>query len=368
MRTTIKDTLLPHINDITQKYLSGMGTSAIAKEYKVNPYFIWSVLQDNNVKIRSMSKNYGTVEALHKDNIINMVQNGYSGYKIAQELGVSKPVILKLIKKLGLSTSQKSTQRADKLSNHKQEIIDLYNSGKTTSEITKQFNCGNSSVYKILSKAGIELKYVFDETFFDKIDTEEKAWVLGLFYTDGNNRGDNVIRLTMTDLDIIEKVQAALKTDNPILSRPGRYAHYKTQYTISISRKGISDKLTTLGCPPNKTFSLKYPTTDVLPAYLAPAFIRGALDGDGSITKSMVSITGTIALLNGIADSVYLNTQVKLRWYNRYPQKGVAYPIRMIAATNKHDILKVIHFLYDNASIYGNRKFNLARSLHGYSS
>jgi protein-tyrosine-phosphatase len=363
---TIKETLLKNIDDITKRYNDGQSISAISKFYNTNSGNIYPILKDIGILRLEMGNTlYGKSDILLPD-IKTKLAFGYSAYRISKELKAPKCTILRIMKKHNLSTNHLSTQREDKLCNHTDEIITLFNNGMSANQIAIKFDAAVGNILKILNNAGLDTSlkmYSFDETFFDKIDSEVKAWVLGLIYTDGNNRGDDVIRLCMTDLDIIEKVREALKAENPISFRPGRKSHHKTQYTIAISRKGISDKLTKLGCMPNKTFLLKFPNEHILPANLHNHFIRGALDGDGSISNRMLSITGAFDFLSGVDNSVYFNIGIRFRWYNKYPNKGESYNIRMIAATNKKNILAIADFLYRNASIYGNRRFNVYKTI-----
>lgn len=230
----------------------------------------------------------------------------------------------------------------------------------STVEIAKKLNCTSSSVWRVLNKNGIDTSkklYNFDDTFFNKIDNEEKAYVLGLFYTDGNNI-KNTVRISMCDKDIIEKIKIAMKAEQPIYEKPPTGTNRQTQYELRITRKGFSDKLTALGCPPNKTFLLKFPGEDILPKDLQRHFIRGALDGDGSITNGSLFFTGTISFMKGIEDVVYDNLGFKFCWYHRYPEKGEEYPIRTIGTGQVENIIKMIEYMYVDAKIYGDRKYH----------
>lgn len=361
---SIRSHLLDSLPDIIQRYQSGQSIYAIAKVYNTNSGNIYPLLNEQGLIINKRNDDYGKSEEIYGNDIKALGCTGYSCYKIAKTLGISNYIVCRLMKKFGLFVS-KSTQRNDKLINHRQEIIDLYLANQSTNKIAKKFDCSKSSICNILSKAGIKtrnwIKYSFNEQFFDKIDTEAKAWVLGLMYTDGNNRyRDNLMRLTMTDLDIIEKVKLALQATNPISSRPGRKIGYKTQYTLAISRQGLSDKLTALGCMPNKTHILNFPSETILPIHLRSHFIRGILDGDGSVGRYGIYIIGTIKLLQGIVDSCrYLKINFTYHYLHN-KQLLLDYSIRRLHITKRTNICPFLTYLYDNATIYGNRKKALA--------
>lgn len=74
-------------------------------------------------------------------------------------------------------------------------IIALYQSGKTCLFISKLYNVNDETIRRYLHKNSIVVrnqsdarKYTLDNNFFDKIDTSEKAYILGLLYADGYNR------------------------------------------------------------------------------------------------------------------------------------------------------------------------------------
>ena len=57
-------------------------------------------------------------------------------------------------------------------------------------------------------------KYTVDDSFFDVIDTQNKAYILGLLYADGCNYEDNnliKIDLVQEDQDPLLKVKEAMK-------------------------------------------------------------------------------------------------------------------------------------------------------------
>lgn len=103
-------------------------------------------------------------------------------------------------------------------------------------------------------------KYNVNESYFEKIDTPDKAYFLGLMYADGNvsNRAIT-ISLQEKDLNILEKfknyTQFTGKLQLVILNNPNHSNHIKLQI---YSRKLVRD-ISKLGCIPNKTYSLKYP-------------------------------------------------------------------------------------------------------------
>ena len=68
--------------------------------------------------------------------------------------------------------------------------IKLLDEGKSLTEISKLFNCSRDAISKGVKLKGYNVinhqnEAKFDETIFDCIDTEEKAYWLGFIYADG---------------------------------------------------------------------------------------------------------------------------------------------------------------------------------------
>jgi hypothetical protein len=357
---TNMEKLLPFKGEIISKYLSGISTNKLADEYKVNGYFIWKLIKDNGVQLRKYTNiPRGKSFELFGERVKEMVLRGCTAADIRKELNLTYTTINTIVSKLNLDIKRGWID--NDLDRYKDEIISMYiNDDLATTEICKKYNCNCSAIWRILNKYGIDTTremYNFDDTFFDKVDTEEKAYVLGLFYTDGNNI-KNTVRISMCDRDMIEIVKKAMKAEQPIYEKPGATEKHKTQYELAITRAGFSDKLTKLGCPPNKTFILTFPGEDILPKDLQRHFIRGCFDGDGSITDTCIFFTGTIPLLKGIEDVVYDKLGFKFNWYHRYPEKGEDYPIRMSCLSKQEKIIKMIEYMYVDAKIYGDRKYH----------
>src|SRR6185436_15958506 len=101
---------------------------------------------------------------------------------------------------------------------YKQKLCELYNSGKyTCTELADIFDKSISAICFMLHRLGIKvnkcpkknaLKYSLNENYFNTVDTEDKAYFLGLFYADGYNRrkdGYCGIQLQSDDSYILEK-------------------------------------------------------------------------------------------------------------------------------------------------------------------
>lgn len=106
------------------------------------------------------------------------------------------------------------------------ELIESYNNGLTPIQIAEKYNyTGPSAIVKRLKNAGIDVKrdykkarrirknrYYFDINYFENIDSNEKAYFLGLMYADGSIT-KNEAYLKLKDEDIIIKFKKALNAE-----------------------------------------------------------------------------------------------------------------------------------------------------------
>lgn len=138
-------------------------------------------------------------------------------------------------------------------------------------------------------------KYNVDDYFFDEINNQERAYILGLFYADGCNYENGVVKIDLAEQDYnyLLKIKDILNYTGEIK----KYGEGKKKFTgydklyncqdicrLSMRSKHMSDQLAEKGCIHNKTYSLLFPTENILPKELIRHFIRGYMDGDGGIS------------------------------------------------------------------------------------
>jgi len=109
----------------------------------------------------------------------------------------------------------------------------------------------------------------------------EIAYAIGLITTDGNlSKDKRHITLTSTDIDQLQTFCRCLNLKNRIcLSPPGSYSKNRC-YKVQFSNVRFYNWLLTIGLMANKTFNLLSLT---IPDKYFPDFLRGHLDGDGSV-------------------------------------------------------------------------------------
>lgn len=194
-------------------------------------------------------------------------------------------------------------------------------------------------------------KYTLNQNYFEKIDSQEKAYFLGFMYADGNVRSkSNCSRITLQKKDrkILEKFKALL-CHNGFL----KDTHDKKSVVLRVHSKKIKEDLIKAGCMPNKTFKLTFP--DWLRENLKPHFIRGYFDGDGCVSFKkrrkckylQVSISGRENFLNRILDFFQIRGRV---------EKSRTHHTQPVLHYSSVSSIYFLNELYKDATIYLERK------------
>jgi intein-encoded DNA endonuclease-like protein len=202
-------------------------------------------------------------------------------------------------------------------------------------------------------------KYSHDTSFFDVIDTEEKAYFLGLLYADGNV-SKKVISISLQEQDkhILDKFKECLKYTGPIISVTKK-GNRKQQYKLTITSEPLVVSLSKWGMFPNKGFKLTFP--QISPS-LYNHFIRGYFDGDGCIYVNpknydyLFSIVATKEVLEPLQNILIKELGLnKTKLYNPPKVKGMN--LFILTYQGRINVALIKDYLYTNATIYLQRKY-----------
>lgn len=211
------------------------------------------------------------------------------------------------------------------------------------------------------NRSELNRKYSVDESFFETIDTEEKAYILGFITADGYV-ADNRLKISLNekDVDILEKIRTCLKSEHPIkyFVKDKKYNHV----SLDIPSVKICSDLRKFDLQANKSLTMPNIMKHI-PKHLQVAFLRGYFDGDGNIfygvryssgIKYSITVIGTKEFLETSFDRVF-KTNCKISKYascDMYAWK--------IAAKSQVD--EFLDILYKDATIYLNRKYESAHT------
>lgn len=261
-----------------------------------------------------------------------------------------------------------------------QQVINLVNEGKTISEISKILDRRMSSVSSVVKRFNLTPKKAIENTvvhdFFDEIDSDEKAYLLGFFIADGciskqsgRFKSRFSINQSIDDLEIVEayKKYLCISTKIQYSNNQTGVKHRKTQcrlrWTSQHMENTMKEKYHIIN---NKTLDsdFEFPINTIPERYYG-SFVRGFIDGDGYMGNNgqpnnfSVSIIGTsLSFITLIGDIVSKNTGMSYKIYESQSKTCIYYSLRW--SCDKNDklikITKLKNFLYDNANIYLSRK------------
>ena len=244
------------------------------------------------------------------------------------------------------------------------EAMELYKTGNySIMQLCEIYDLNRISLSKYFKECGIDIKQhpnqkYCEENIFEIIDSEEKAYWLGFLYADGcvsSNRNTIEIGLAVIDKEHLEKFKKFIKSEHKIGLHQGKLGD---SYRISIRSDKMKSDLIKLGCTPKKSLTLIFPNENQVPKNLIKHFIRGYFDGDGciSIGKSeYVDLISTIEFLECIKD-ILLKINIKSTIIPLATKNRDSNNYRLVL-TNKQGRKDFLNYIYDNANIYLDRKY-----------
>ena len=396
---------------IVDLYKNGVSKTEIANMYNVCRDTICKILKTNNVD-RYVKINVGEYE-----NIASMYKRGITQQELADKYGVSTATIVRVLKDFEIDWKSRKGLTIPK--SEYETIVNMYTSGMTQAEIAAIYNCSASSISSILHKFDVLIRlggsknamadisqwakmyedgmllseiadefgttgatvskllkkngynvdrftYHFDECYFDNIDSQEKAYILGILWADGcNARSKNsiILQLQEKDRELLEAINVLTKNERPLRKQELSKYNPKWQdcYKITWQSKHLSELFESYGMVQKKSLVLEFPRwlTDDLYSH----FIRGYFDGDGCISlmkinknrSAYVGMVGTRMFLDEVAkiirDQVGINVHIKR-------DERANDPICNLRCNTREDVLKLLNWLYNDANIYMKRKYD----------
>lgn len=305
--------------------------------------------------------------------IIEMYLANHTKVDIAKQLNISTQSVTKYLLKNNIK--QKEYFLSDET---KKLICELYTNNTSIKEICKELNVDYASVKRALNKNGVELrslseslrKYSLDKKYFDNIDNQNKAYILGLLYADGNvskNKYAMQISLQEEDKHILDKIRSELNTDTPLYfhEKNKKNKNFKNIYTLIINNEHMHKSLINNGVVPQKTFVIKFP--EFLDDELIRHFIRGYFDGDGSFgfykrkdRQNCYHISFSLIGTNDFCQRVkeIIETKLDVHCCIGYCHQKYDSPIRCLSVAGRYNCQKVLDWLYDDAEMFLIRKKN----------
>lgn len=272
--------------------------------------------------------------------------------------------ISKIAYTLGITKRKINTKNKEKFKEKDEKAIELIKQGLSCTEVAKMLNIDQQSM-------NFRLKKYYDFTvlsdgkkevnghFFDKIDTEEKAYWLGFFYADGYVGKNNEVELCLCERDKqhVAKFKEHIKSKHSIVRKKiclkGKVFY---AYRISIKDTDLANGLKKHGCMNNKSYCIEMPQLKSKDLYRH--FIRGFFDGDGAIMRKKdyvcISITSASeSFCNSLVS--YCDEIVGIKLFKKEYTNENAFDLRTMA---RNEGIIFLHHLYDDCSVYLDRKYD----------
>lgn len=194
-------------------------------------------------------------------------------------------------------------------------------------------------------------KYAMNESYFSKIDSQNKAYILGFIMADGSVNDRSIeIRLHNKDKEVLNFIKREICPLKPLYEIK-EHGWTKKQFMLKLSSVALVSDLKKIGCIQRKTFTLKFPKIE---SKYHHHFIRGYFDGDGCVcisNNNVVSIIGTEIFINELQKILIRKcglSQTKLQF-----KKGMA----SVNYGGDINVLKIANYMYNNADFKMQRKF-----------
>ena len=297
--------------------------------------------------------------------IIEVYKKGITSKKCSELFGVSTPTVLKYAKKHKVHRNLSESFGITKKVEH--DICNLYISGLNAAKIEKITGISDNTILNIISrnnlkrktKSEAKRKIKINEDYFNIIDTEDKAYFLGLMISDGwiKNHGFGVT-LVKTDEHILKEMIE--KMEGGKIYYPKINPNGQQMSRLDITSHKLRLALIKLGVVQNKTHFTYFPN---IPENLWNHCIRGIFDGDGSVGiyrspyfNPVFSFVGNYTLIKKIQE--ILIKECNLNKTAIKSPKQTKNNIVVFQYNGTNNFIKFRDYLYKNATIYLQRKYN----------
>jgi DNA-binding transcriptional regulator WhiA len=258
------------------------------------------------------------------------------------------------------------------------KVIDLINSGLTHKEVKLKLNIPGTTISSILSRykdkilaRNFEFKNTLIKDYFDKIDSENKAYLLGFFIADGSVcKKSNRFSLNIQEEDIIvlKLFEKELKTPSScfiinyqakdgVKRKPQVRLRWTSEYMKNIFFNEYNIKN-------NKTLDINFQFPfEKIKNNLIRHFIRGFIDGDGSFESkkgvfNLLLISSSLPFLNQLEKLLCFEKSMCFKYYKKIGKTVDYYNVRLCYDRNikPEQVLKLYNFLYQDSNIFLIRK------------
>ena len=312
-----------------------------------------------------MGKKFKEFTQEEKDEMLKLHNEGLLNREIAKIFNTSNTMVARLLRDMNITSRHPLLTYERKLA-----IVDCYKKYKKMSVVADIMKCSVGTIPIILKEFGVKQKSISEmrrkydivEDYFEEINTPNKAYALGMIFSDGTvskNGNYIVVALQSRDKSVLDLLNHEYGGDRKLsfIKYSDKNPNWQDQYVLSVSSNKMKNDLIRHGAIPNKSLSLEFPKD--IPQDLIRHFIRGYFDGDGSLSKTedRCSIVSTESfckeLTKVLKDVLNINSSIFL-CHNRDDK-----PTRTLQIAGRNQVKKFLDWIYDDADIFMDRKYLL---------
>lgn len=298
------------------------------------------------------------------DKMVELHNDGMLNREIAELYDTSKTMVSRIFKELKIPSRHPVLTE-----NRKIEIKNYYLSCYNKKQTCTEMHCGENTVNSIIKEYGlcekslseIRRKYDVIDNYFDIIDTQNKAYALGLYYADGTvskNKNYVSISLQERDVNILDKLNNEFGGNRKLtfVKFNDKNSNWSNQYMFTVASDKIHGDLIKHGCVPNKSLILEFPNT--IPREMIRHFVRGYFDGDGNISKNedRCTLISTEDFCCKLSEIVKKELNINSSIFFCHNKNTTT---RTFQIAGKNQVKKFLDWLYIGSELYIERKYRL---------
>lgn len=343
---------------IIELYNQGVSSVNIGKIFGCSKNPITRVLHDNGIILDTSLRK---INKSDYQKITAMYTSGMTQQEIADIYQCSQHTISRVMKNIGLSVRPNGITKEEV-----EQMYELYKKGFRLPQIADMYGIDRHTIGRAFKKNGFVTNrktYHCDEYYFDNVNTQDKAYIIGLLWADGCNqleRGKVTIQLQERDQKILEQIKNVSCNERPLYKTElnNKNPNWQNSIRLTWQSRHISEVLNDYGMVPRKSLVLEFPAW--LDESLYPHFIRGYMDGDGSIYYSQqrnvfrASMIGTKMFVDIVKD-ICKKVGVKTSLYHKKGHNDITYNLYTTSNSGTFTFLK---WIYKDANLKLERKYN----------
>lgn len=215
----------------------------------------------------------------------------------------------------------------------------------------------------------------YNQDFFEKIDSELKAYLLGYIVADGcitiehrKEKPNSPIRRvqfqpSIDDLQVITLIRDVIAPNNKLTIIKSKRPNRKDTIKLRLANKKIVNDLISLySIHPRKTYdkNFKFPNMD---KQFKRHFIRGFIDGDGSIGQRHFSMIVNSKLFLEDILKEFLEEITDLKYYIYEENRKFTTYYSLHFSVNKKSKVDLFNYIYKDSIYKLDRKYNKALNI-----